>query len=81
VGRLRPGAIILLHNAPYVTIDAIPEIVRGLRAKGYTLVTMSELVQRARRDPLPRPTPAVTASRKASLPEVASPHIAGRMLR
>jgi polysaccharide deacetylase 2 family uncharacterized protein YibQ len=36
----------LLHNAPDVTIAAVPAIVRGLRASGYELVTMSELVRR-----------------------------------
>jgi peptidoglycan-N-acetylglucosamine deacetylase len=47
VQETRPGAIILLHNAPDATIAAIPEMVRGLRARGYTLVTMSELVRRS----------------------------------
>lgn len=42
----RPGAILLLHNAPDVTIAAVPAIVRGLRAQGYELVTLSELVRR-----------------------------------
>jgi peptidoglycan/xylan/chitin deacetylase (PgdA/CDA1 family) len=46
--NVRPGAIVLLHNAPDNTVAAIPDIVRGLRAKGYTVVTMSELVRRAR---------------------------------
>jgi peptidoglycan/xylan/chitin deacetylase (PgdA/CDA1 family) len=46
VGEARPGAIFLLHNAPDVTIAAVPAIVRGLRASGYELVTMSELVRR-----------------------------------
>jgi len=41
-----PGAILLLHNAPDVTVAAVPAIVRGLRARGYELVTMSELVRR-----------------------------------
>ncbi|HVK06818.1 MAG TPA: polysaccharide deacetylase family protein [Armatimonadaceae bacterium] len=43
-----PGSIILLHNAPDNTVAAVGDIVRGLRAKGYTIVTMSELVRRAR---------------------------------
>jgi peptidoglycan/xylan/chitin deacetylase (PgdA/CDA1 family) len=55
--RVRPGAIILLHNAPRVTVAAVPDIVRGLRERGYTLVTMTELIQRARRNP-PLPPPA-----------------------
>ncbi len=44
---LRPGAIVLLHNAPPTTTAAIPALVQALRAKGYTLVTMSELARRA----------------------------------
>jgi peptidoglycan/xylan/chitin deacetylase (PgdA/CDA1 family) len=42
----RPGAILLLHNAPDVTVAAVKDIVRGLRARGYQMVTMSELVRR-----------------------------------
>jgi peptidoglycan/xylan/chitin deacetylase (PgdA/CDA1 family) len=29
--QARPGAILLLHNAPDVTVAAVPDIVRGLR--------------------------------------------------
>lgn len=46
LNEARPGAIILLHNAPDVTVAAVPAIVRGLRQMGYELVTMSELVRR-----------------------------------
>jgi peptidoglycan-N-acetylglucosamine deacetylase len=46
--QVRPGAIVLMHNAPENTIAAVPLIVRGLRARGYTPVTMTELVQRCR---------------------------------
>ena len=46
-----------------ITVAAVPDIVRELRARGYTLVTMSELVQRARRNPpLPPPGFALPAS-------------------
>ncbi len=44
----QPGAILLLHNAPDVTVAAVRDIVRGLRARGYTLVTMTELMRRSR---------------------------------
>ncbi|HEY3314506.1 MAG TPA: polysaccharide deacetylase family protein [Bacillota bacterium] len=40
----KPGGIILLHNAPAATIAALPAIVDGLRAAGYRLVTVSELL-------------------------------------
>ena len=58
MGRIRPGAIVLMHNAPFVTTAAIPELVTELRARGYTLVTMSDLVQRTRRTPQPPPAVA-----------------------
>jgi peptidoglycan/xylan/chitin deacetylase (PgdA/CDA1 family)/Flp pilus assembly protein TadD len=49
--KVRPGAILLMHNAPDNTIAALPEIVAGLRAQGYTPVTMSELLRRTRSTP------------------------------
>jgi peptidoglycan/xylan/chitin deacetylase (PgdA/CDA1 family) len=45
--KVQPGAIVLLHNAPANTIAAVPDIVRGLKARGYTLTTMTELVRRS----------------------------------
>ncbi len=45
---VEPGSIVLLHNAPDNTVAAVGDIVRGLRARGYTIVTMSELVRRSR---------------------------------
>ncbi len=46
--NVRPGSIVLLHNAPENTVAAITDIVRGLRARGYKIVTMSELVKRSK---------------------------------
>jgi peptidoglycan/xylan/chitin deacetylase (PgdA/CDA1 family) len=43
----KPGAIILMHDAGGTrtqTIAALPLIVRGLRARGYKLVTIAQLV-------------------------------------
>jgi len=40
----KPGAIILMHNLDRVTLNALPGIVSTLRAKGYTFVTLSELI-------------------------------------
>ena len=48
IPRVKQGSILLLHNAPENTIIALPEIVRALRAQGYTFVTMSELVHRSK---------------------------------
>ncbi|HWE11699.1 MAG TPA: polysaccharide deacetylase family protein [Solirubrobacteraceae bacterium] len=43
----RPGAIILLHDAGgnrSETVAALPQIIRGLRARGYKLVTVPRLL-------------------------------------
>ncbi len=47
LARARPGAIILMHDAGgdrTQTIAALPMIVRGLRARGYRLVTIPQLI-------------------------------------
>jgi peptidoglycan-N-acetylglucosamine deacetylase len=44
----RPGAIMLLHDAGGIrseTIAALPAIIRGLRARGYQLVTVPQMLQ------------------------------------
>ncbi|MBC8136626.1 MAG: polysaccharide deacetylase family protein, partial [Fibrella sp.] len=46
--NVRPGSIVLLHNAPDNTVAAVPDIVRGLRERGYKIVTMSELLKRSK---------------------------------
>lgn len=48
LSHVQNGSIVVLHmhggdNAPF-TDEAIPEIVRTLRARGYTLVTVSQLM-------------------------------------
>ncbi len=50
--RVKPGTILLMHNAPDNTILALPTIVNTLRAQGYEFVTMSELVHRSKPSPL-----------------------------
>lgn len=42
--RVRPGSIVLLHETSAVARRALPELIRRLRADGYELVTLSELV-------------------------------------
>ena len=52
LAKARDGAIVLLHDAKYddpgedrsQTVRALPEIIRGLRARGYRLVTLNELM-------------------------------------
>ena len=41
--RVRPGSIVLMHDIHATTVDAVPEILHRLHAKGYTFVTVSEL--------------------------------------
>ena len=44
LGGARPGAIVLMHETAPATIEAVPAIVRGLKKKGYRMVTVSELL-------------------------------------
>lgn len=39
-----PGEIVILHTWPDKTVDALPEIIAQLRAKGLRFVTVSELL-------------------------------------
>jgi peptidoglycan/xylan/chitin deacetylase (PgdA/CDA1 family) len=46
--HVRPGSVVILHmhggpNAPE-TANALPEIIRGLRSRGYTFVKVSDLL-------------------------------------
>ncbi|MBU4218743.1 MAG: polysaccharide deacetylase, partial [Actinobacteria bacterium] len=43
VGQSGPGAIVLMHDVPK-TIAALPAIIDGLRARGFMLVTLTELL-------------------------------------
>jgi len=42
--HLGNGSIILCHNGAKYTAQALEELITGLKEKGYTLVTMSELI-------------------------------------
>jgi peptidoglycan/xylan/chitin deacetylase (PgdA/CDA1 family) len=44
--HVHPGSIVLMHNGPDVTTAAIPNLVAGLRARGYEIVTLREIVNR-----------------------------------
>ncbi|WP_232835894.1 polysaccharide deacetylase family protein [Actinocorallia populi] len=44
VNGLRPGAIILMHDSRPTTVSAVPRILRAAKAKGYTFVTVTELL-------------------------------------
>ncbi|GAA4952970.1 peptidoglycan/xylan/chitin deacetylase (PgdA/CDA1 family) [Nonomuraea thailandensis] len=43
VREAHPGAIILMHDIHRETVDAVPDILKQLRGKGYTFVTVPEL--------------------------------------
>lgn len=44
LGRAHPGAIVLLHDIHKRSVEAVPEIIAGLREQGFTFVTAGELV-------------------------------------
>ena len=63
-----PGSIILAHDIHKTTIDAMPQTLDGLLAKGYKFVTVSELLAmdkplppKPKSTPTPKPDPAVAA--------------------
>lgn len=45
LAHVHPGSIVLMHNGPEVTASAIPALVAGLRAQGYSLVTLAKLAE------------------------------------
>lgn len=44
LGSVSAGSIVLLHSIHASTVQAIPDIVSGLRSKGYALVTVPQLL-------------------------------------
>ncbi|MGL3807000.1 polysaccharide deacetylase family protein [Paeniglutamicibacter sp. R2-26] len=44
VSQTRPGSIVLMHDIHGSTVAAVPEILTRLKAKGYTFVTVTELL-------------------------------------
>ena len=44
VGGAQGGSIVLMHLGGYETLDALPGVVAGLEARGYTLVTLGTLL-------------------------------------
>ncbi len=47
--RIKPGAVVLMHNGPYATTHAVADLASQLRARGYTLVTLLQLAHDASR--------------------------------
>ncbi len=46
VQKASPGAIVLLHNGRLTTIEALPKIIDGLRRRGFSFVTVEQLMAR-----------------------------------
>lgn len=42
--RVKPGSIVLFHNAALHTPEALPGIIESLQADGYSLIPISELI-------------------------------------
>ncbi len=49
VGQAKPGSIILVHDIHASTVAALEGIVQGLQARGFKLVTVSQLIAMANR--------------------------------
>lgn len=61
VSRAEPGAVILLHDIHASTVEAVPAMIEGLRRRGLSFVTVSELMARDS-SPAPGPEPGPGAS-------------------
>lgn len=51
--KVRPGSIIVLHDGGgdrTATVEALPQIIDALRAKGYSFLTVSDLLSKATKD-------------------------------
>ena len=59
VAGTHPGAIILAHDIHAATIDAMPDTLDVLLAKGYHFVTVSQLLHLGEKFPPPAPVPSV----------------------
>ncbi len=42
--NLKNGSIILMHNGAKYTAEALPKVIEGLKAQGYEIVPISELI-------------------------------------
>lgn len=46
LAQVKPGSIILMHNGKVSTLQALPTIIRALRARGYAFATVDTLERR-----------------------------------
>jgi peptidoglycan/xylan/chitin deacetylase (PgdA/CDA1 family) len=70
VNGAKPGSIILLHDIHSSTAAAVEGIVKGLQARGYQLVTVSELIEMGRAAAAPVAPAAPAAPAAQPVPEV-----------
>ena len=54
----KPGSIILLHDIHETTVDAMPATLDALIARGFQMVTVTQLLQLETRQPTPQPVAA-----------------------
>jgi peptidoglycan/xylan/chitin deacetylase (PgdA/CDA1 family) len=45
VNNARSGTVVLLHLGGFETLDALPAMIDGLRSRGFTLTTLSDMAQ------------------------------------
>lgn len=83
VGNARPGSIILVHDIHASTLAALEGIVSGLQARGFKLVTVSELMALAKRHAAAAATTAPIAAAPAIPAPVNAPttHLVPRTTR
>ncbi len=46
LAQVRPGSVVLMHNGKLSTLQALPTIIKELRARGYTFATVDALAKR-----------------------------------
>jgi peptidoglycan/xylan/chitin deacetylase (PgdA/CDA1 family) len=69
-----PGSIILAHDIHKTTVDAMPETLDALLAKGFKFVTVSELLAMDKPvPPKPKATPAPKADKASDATKVEAP--------
>lgn len=83
VGNARPGSIILLHDIHSSTLNAVEGIVTGLQARGFRLVTVSQLLalngHAARQAATPAPTQPAQAAPAAETTPAPAPEQAAQL--
>ncbi len=48
ISNSRDGSVVLLHNGPQDTIDALPKIIEKLKARGFKFTTLTELLSKGK---------------------------------